>query len=144
MAPTDELRLTPAQTTDSAAAPAAGPNHVERDGHVVLTIDIDRLDAYERLYGTQMGDRLMDHVAGKIAGNLRGDDVVVVRTGHGFTVVLSGPTSEADAKAVASRVARAIGDPCLVDGRRLHVIAHVSVTLPHGEEGAADRTLHLP
>ncbi len=152
MSPTDaphtSRSLAPSVLPESRRAPQAD-DAVDITGqrHIVLTVEIDRLDAFERLYGAAMGERLTEHVAGQIVGHCRVDDLVLARHGHGFTVLLPAGTSRHAAGEIASRLARAIGDPCLVDGRRLHVIAHVRVEKPWDETCASDDedvTLHLP
>jgi GGDEF domain-containing protein len=115
--------------------------------HIVLSIEIDRLDAFERLYGLEVGDRLMEHVAATIVDH--GDDgLVLVRHGHGFTVLLPECTTRQRAGELASLLARAIADPYIVDGRRLHVLARVRVERPRDLAATItddeDATLRLP
>ncbi|HWX36049.1 MAG TPA: GGDEF domain-containing protein [Steroidobacteraceae bacterium] len=123
---------------DSAIAEAA------RHGQCVglLFIDLNGFKSINDAYGHAAGDRILSHVATRIAGRVRTGDIVCRFGGDEFVVVLP---SVPDAKAVA-RVADAIRErlalPYWIDDNEQHLTAAIGESMyPHDGE-SADVLLH--
>jgi diguanylate cyclase (GGDEF)-like protein len=123
---------------DSAIAEAA--RHGQRVG--LLFIDLNGFKSINDAYGHAAGDRILSHVATRIAGRVRTGDIVCRFGGDEFVVVLP---SVPDAKAVA-RVADAIRErlalPYWIDDNEQHLTAAIGESMyPHDGE-SADVLLH--
>jgi two-component system cell cycle response regulator len=93
----------------------------------LMVLDIDRFKQVNDTYGHQNGDRVIAAVAERLAGTLRGNDLVARIGGEEFLVVMP-DTSTQDARRAAQRLRRSIASMEIpLDGG-----ARVSVTLSIG------------
>jgi diguanylate cyclase (GGDEF)-like protein len=108
----------------------------------LLFIDLNGFKSINDEYGHAAGDRILSHVATRIAGRVRTGDIVCRFGGDEFVVVLP---SVPDAKAVA-QVADAIRErvalPYWIDDNEQHLTAAIGESMyPHDGE-SADVLLH--
>jgi len=94
-----------------------------RRGVSVLLVDVDDFKAVNDTRGHGTGDRLLQAVAGRIAGCTRPDDVLARLGGDEFAVVVAGGSSTA--RAVGARILGAFATPVSVDGRS--IVVHLSI-----------------
>lgn len=89
----------------------------------VLFLDIDGFKVVNDQLGHSAGDRLLQHVAGRMREAVRPGDLAARLAGDEFAVLLelpAGPGQQPLVLAVAQRLRNAIGAPLLVSGRQLH------------------------
>lgn len=93
-----------------------------------LMIDVDHFKRVNDTYGHTVGDRVLAHVAGIIAGGVRKADLVARYGGEEFAVLLTGADREQGAL-LAERLRGALaGRPCVVDGKELPVTVSIGVS----------------
>ncbi len=101
----------------------------------LFLLDLDRFKEVNDTLGHQMGDRLLEHVAGRIRGALRPDDVVARLGGDEFAVLLPVVPDIETAIEVAVRIQTALAEPFRFEGVLLQLEASVGIAL-YPEHGA--------
>lgn len=100
-----------------------------QDGFGLVIVDLDGFKALNDTHGHAAGDAVLASVAKRLAGSLRGDDVVARWGGDEFVVVLHGIGAPGDLETAAQKLLEAVDRPHMVDGKPLVVSASVGVAL---------------
>lgn len=101
----------------------------EHDGRPVsvLMMDIDHFKQLNDTFGHEAGDKALRHVAGLLAGSLRGDDIIGRWGGEEFVAVLP-HAPLARASVVADRMRELLGSTPVEVGQQRELVAiHISV-----------------
>jgi len=104
----------------------------------LLFVDLDHFKRVNDSLGHPVGDVLLQTVAERIVGKLRGADLVARFGGDEFVLLLAGnPTPEAACE-VASKLLDAIGEPLRVEGVSISVTPSIGVAMfpAHGRTPA--------
>jgi diguanylate cyclase (GGDEF)-like protein/PAS domain S-box-containing protein len=102
----------------------------------LLFIDLDRFKNVNDSLGHQVGDRLLQAVAGRLKGCIRDMDTVARLGGDEFVVVLSDLNEPEDAGHVAQKVLESLAVRFRVETHDLHITPSVGIcTYPHDGEG---------
>lgn len=94
----------------------------------VLMVDLDGFKTVNDDHGHHVGDDLLVQVARRLRRVVGADDTLARLGGDEFAVVLE-DTDEADARDVATRLVRALGEPFAVDGRTVRITSSIGVRL---------------
>jgi diguanylate cyclase (GGDEF)-like protein/PAS domain S-box-containing protein len=116
----------------------------ERAGGLMAAcfIDLDGFKAVNDAHGHAAGDRLLQVVAERLQGHLRGHDTVARLGGDEFVLLLTRLPHEAECKAVLDRVTRALAEPVpLPGGAAGQVSASVGVAFARAGATSAERLL---
>ncbi|HRO81916.1 MAG TPA: diguanylate cyclase [Alicycliphilus denitrificans] len=103
----------------------------------LLFIDCDRFKQVNDTHGHAAGDALLVEVARRLQAQVRAGDVAARLGGDEFAVVMAPPAAQADAQALAGRVAAAMREPLVLKGGgvlRPEVSAGVAVFPRQGED----------
>jgi diguanylate cyclase (GGDEF)-like protein/PAS domain S-box-containing protein len=101
----------------------------------VLFIDLDRFKPVNDRHGHLAGDRVLEAVAGRLAGALRPGDLVARLGGDEFAVLCERLGHPDDAVAVADRLLRALSAPIVLDGSvEVTITASIGVAEIDGNE----------
>jgi diguanylate cyclase (GGDEF)-like protein len=111
------------EALDQALVDAAG----RRVG--LFLLDLDRFKEVNDTLGHQMGDQLLEHVAKRIRGALRPQDVVARLGGDEFAVLLPSVPDADAATEVALRIQSALAEPFRFEGVLLELEASVGIAL---------------
>ncbi len=95
----------------------------------VLYLDLDRFKNVNDSLGHDVGDRLLQEVARRLLGCVRGSDTVSRQGGDEFVILLSELAAGQDAAISADKVLQAMGKPILIDGHNLHVSASIGIAI---------------
>jgi diguanylate cyclase (GGDEF)-like protein len=95
----------------------------------LLYLDLDRLKNINDSLGHEFGDAMIRAAAGRIAGALRGSDVLARMGGDEFVVLLRGVDGVEDAWTVADKVIDSLSRPLAVGGRDIYASASIGVAL---------------
>ncbi len=103
----------------------------------VAFLDLDRFKNINDTLGHEIGDCLLQQVADRLKGCLRGYDVVARWGGDEFTLLLSNLRSAEDVSNIAERLLHRLSVPFQVQGEELYVTASLGIALaPYdGEDG---------
>lgn len=101
----------------------------EHRGLALLYIDLDRFKDVNDTLGHAAGDRLLQTMAGRLRGCVRGTDTVARLGGDEFVIVRGHVSSPRDAQNVAEEVIRALSVPIAIEGRETFTSCSVGVTL---------------
>lgn len=99
----------------------------------VLFIDLDNFKSINDTLGHQVGDKLLQTVAGRLRGCIRETDEIARLGGDEFVIVqtrISGPT---DAALLATRIREAIMEPCDIAGHHVVVDTSIGVAMAPGD-----------
>lgn len=113
-----------------------------------LFIDVDRFKNVNDSYGHGVGDALLAAIAKRIVSCLRFGDAVGRIGGDEFLIVLHGVNDLAASLEVADKVRRAVAEPLVIDGLRVHPTISLGVSLPRAGDtpdsliARADRALY--
>ena len=112
-----------------------------RTGSVLalMFLDLNRFKAVNDTLGHDIGDRLLQAVAGRLRHSVRGSDNVARLGGDEFTVVLEAPTSRAVIDAVATKIADELSHPYQIEGHDISVSPSIGIALyrSDGEDPAS-------
>jgi diguanylate cyclase (GGDEF)-like protein/PAS domain S-box-containing protein len=102
-----------------------------RHGHhlAVLFLDLDRFKHVNDSLGHEIGDRLLQSVAARLATCVRRSDTVSRQGGDEFVVLLSEVERADDAAAVAQKVITAVAAPHAVADHDLHVTTSIGISV---------------
>ncbi|HSI57497.1 MAG TPA: EAL domain-containing protein [Ideonella sp.] len=109
-------------------------------GMALVLMDLDRFKQINDTLGHPVGDRLLQVVAQRLAGSVRGGDMVARMGGDEFVLLLRDTSSPAEAMRVVDKVLCAFrGSELDIDGHRLRVTPSVGVALypAHGSDLAS-------
>jgi diguanylate cyclase (GGDEF)-like protein/PAS domain S-box-containing protein len=95
----------------------------------VIFLDLDGFKNVNDSLGHSVGDKLLNEIAGRLAGCVRSSDTVARHGGDEFVVVLTDPGDERTLTAWADRVRAAIGEPVWVDGHEFYVGCSLGASL---------------
>ena len=95
----------------------------------ILFIDLDHFKNINDSRGHEVGDRLLQEVARRIAAECRNADTVIRMGGDEFVVVLRGITEADQVLQTARRINRALDLPMKIDGHKLVTTASIGVSL---------------
>jgi len=106
----------------------------------VLHVDIDRFGAINESLGRDVGDRLLQRIADRLEGCLRGGDTITRGRamqdkslsrlgGDEFMLVLTGFASEFEPGAVAARIMESVARPFHLDDTEIFVSASVGIAV---------------
>ncbi|MDO9074347.1 MAG: EAL domain-containing protein [Rubrivivax sp.] len=101
-----------------------------RDGknYAFLLVDMDRFRQINDSLGHDVGDTVLQTVAQRLQGCLRGDDLLARLGGDQF-VVLVKPADAAAAEAAARRILNVVAQPCSVDGATFTLTCSIGIAL---------------
>jgi diguanylate cyclase (GGDEF)-like protein/PAS domain S-box-containing protein len=95
----------------------------------LLLLDLDRFKEVNDTLGHHHGDLLLQQVAERLHGSLRGSDTVARLGGDEFAVLLPQIAGVQEAKVVADKLSAAIEAPFAVDGLSLDVDVSIGVAV---------------
>ncbi|MEQ1472304.1 MAG: EAL domain-containing protein [Candidatus Acidiferrum sp.] len=113
-------------------AVALAPRHNKKVG--VLFLDLDGFKHINDSLGHAIGDKLLQSVAKRLVGCVRGADTVSRLGGDEFLVLLSEMANAEDAAITALRMLQAVAEVHPVDHHELHVTASIGVSV-HPDDG---------
>ncbi|MDA0191014.1 MAG: EAL domain-containing protein, partial [Proteobacteria bacterium] len=112
----------------------------ERRVMALIFLDLDRFKNINDSLGHQIGDRLLQAVAGRIVGTLRGSDTVSRPGGDEFILLLPEIAHPDAAARIAEKLIEALARPCVIDGHELAVTASLGISI-YPEDGEDAETL---
>jgi diguanylate cyclase (GGDEF)-like protein len=104
----------------------------------VLFIDLDDFKILNDTHGHARGDEVLAIAAGRVVEALRPSDTAARQGGDEFAVLIEDVVDEADALAVATRLADALRQPMPIDHVEVRIAASIGVALGGGEATADD------
>ena len=121
------------EKADAALADAARARH----NVAMLFIDLDDFKTVNDTMGHAAGDRLLEEVARRIDGSVRGGDIAARLGGDEFAVLLRNAPDEA-IRAVADRILLSLSVPIVVEGQPLVAHASIGIARHDGTATAAE------
>jgi diguanylate cyclase (GGDEF)-like protein len=95
----------------------------------VLFVDLDNFKSINDTLGHSFGDRVLQHIAGRLRQATRGAALLARLGGDEFTVLLENIESTAQIEEQAARIVAALQEPLNIDGRVLTSGASVGASL---------------
>ena len=108
----------------------------------LLLIDLDDFKNVNDTLGHPAGDALLREVARRLAGQVRGTDMVCRLGGDEF-VVIAEDTDETTANVLAERLVRSLDEPVRIGEHTIRVGASIGVTLADGATADAGDLLRI-
>jgi diguanylate cyclase (GGDEF)-like protein/PAS domain S-box-containing protein len=107
---------------------------------VVMFLDLDGFKHINDSLGHPIGDKLLQSVAKRLVGCVRGSDTVSRQGGDEFVVLLSEVEHSEDAAIKAARLLQAVAKPYSIDQHDLHVNMTIGVSI-YPDDGLDAETL---
>jgi len=117
---------------------ALAPRH--RSKVAVLFLDLDGFKYINDSLGHPVGDKLLQSIAKRLVGCVRGSDTVSRQGGDEFVVLLSELHSVEDAAILARRILKAVAEAHAIDHHDLHVTTSIGVSV-YPDDGLDAETL---
>lgn len=95
---------------------------------IIFFLDVDGFKQVNDEYGHAVGDLLLQRAARVLQATVRDSDTVCRMGGDEFVVLVSAARRE-DATQVANKIARALGEPCLLAGHRMCISASIGFSV---------------
>ena len=116
----------------------------EREGTqlAVMFIDIDHFKKINDSLGHEVGDQILESIAGRLLACVRRSDTVSRLGGDEFVILLSQMENAADASYNARKILRAFARPHMIDNRNLDVGASIGVST-YPEDGLNAESLMI-
>jgi diguanylate cyclase (GGDEF)-like protein/PAS domain S-box-containing protein len=110
--------------------------HRERKPVVLLVMDMDGFKEVNDGLGHHVGDLLLQQVAQRLEGLLRGSDTVARLGGDEFAVVLGGETSPEGGSRAAKKILEALKQPFAIDDRTVNTSTSIGIAVypEHGQD----------
>lgn len=105
--------------------------HACRDQRNValLFLDVDRFKSINDSLGHHVGDEVIKIVSQRLKTSVRQADTVGRQGGDEFVLVLAELNSREVVNRIADKIMRAIVQPCLIDGREVHVTCSIGIAV---------------
>jgi len=115
----------------------------ERGRHrlALLFIDLDRFKEVNDTLGHALGDELLIEVARRLAGELRGSDLLARLGGDEFVCILEGIDAPQEAGRVADKLIARIAEPLMLHDNEIRVSASIGISLYPGDGVDTDNLL---
>ena len=112
----------------------------ERSRLAVLFLDLDRFKVINDSLGHNIGDQLLQAVAGRVQSCVRESDTVARLGGDEFTVLVPHLPHGEDAALVAQKIIDAVRYPFQIEGREFFMTTSIGISL-YPEDGVDAETL---
>ena len=99
----------------------------------VLYLDLDHFKGVNDTLGHQIGDQLLETVAGRLRACVGEGDTVARVGGDEFAIIRTGITEPSEAAALALRLCEAVGKPCELNGHAAIVDTSIGIALAPGD-----------
>ena len=96
---------------------------------LVMMLDLDRFKNINDSLGHYMGDRLLEAVASRLRGCIRGSDTVARLGGDEFVIAISGVSQLKDPEPIAEKVLHTLSKPFQIEGKDLQIAASLGVAI---------------
>ncbi|MCY7375923.1 MAG: EAL domain-containing protein [Pyrinomonadaceae bacterium] len=115
--------------------------HDKKFKFAVLFLDINRFKTINDSLGHSMGDRLILHVARRLAGAVRDKDLVARFSGDEFAFILNNVRDVEDAMQFADRIKDKISEPFSLTGKQVFTSFSIGIAMGGAEYEAAEDVL---
>lgn len=95
----------------------------------LLFIDLDKFKQINDTMGHNYGDLVLQHVAGKIIGVLRSEDLLFRIGGDEFTVIMENIRDVEEAIRLAGRINAVLQEPMLIREKQIYMTSSVGISL---------------
>jgi diguanylate cyclase (GGDEF)-like protein len=95
----------------------------------VMFLDLDDFKNINDSYGHELGDSVLQTIAGRLKENIRGDDTISRYGGDEFLCLLMEAPNEQDIKLIAEKIIKAIQAPCDVKVRGLSISLSINLSI---------------
>lgn len=111
---------------------------VTKQGCAVMYVDLDKFKDVNDKYGHAAGDRLICAVAERLAGLVRGADIVARFGGDEFAIIQTNVKDRTDAEALAARILDILRQPFTIEGNQVQIGASLGISIApdHAQDGA--------
>ena len=100
-----------------------------REQTAVMFVDLDRFKVINDSLGHTAGDAVLKEISERLVRQLRVVDTICRMGGDEFVVVLPEIKRPADAAHVAAKILETVLQPCVVEGRELHISASIGISV---------------
>jgi diguanylate cyclase (GGDEF)-like protein/PAS domain S-box-containing protein len=95
----------------------------------VFYLDLDHFKVVNDSLGHQVGDRLLQIVAGRLRVATRGDDTIARMGGDEFVIMLNNISDEEAAAGIAQKIIDELTRPMTIDNEELHITPSIGISL---------------
>jgi diguanylate cyclase (GGDEF)-like protein len=108
----------------------------------LMLIDLDDFKVVNDLRGHQVGDRLLQQTASRLAGLVRREDTVARLGGDEFAIVQPGPAEPDRGSGIARRISEALLAPYDIEGSQVTLGASIGIAMAPEHGSRPDELIH--
>jgi len=101
----------------------------QRKSAAVLIMDVDGFKEVNDTYGHHVGDQLLQQIASRLEGLLRGSDTVARLGGDEFAILPALGMGGEDGATTAKKILRVLEQPFVIDDRSLRIAASIGIAV---------------
>jgi diguanylate cyclase (GGDEF)-like protein len=94
----------------------------------VLYFDLDHFKDVNDTLGHAAGDELLQQVAARVLGAVRGNDIVARFGGDEFAILQSDAVDLAAAGTLAAKIGKIVAEPYSIEGNEVHISASIGIS----------------
>src|SRR5579883_405230 len=110
-------------------------------GFALLSIDLDRFKEVNESFGHQVGDKVLQQVAGRLGALVRDRDTLARLGGDEFAIIQRAPRQPQAAHRLADAASKRLSEPFDVDGRSILIGASIGLAIAPRDGKLASKLL---
>jgi diguanylate cyclase (GGDEF)-like protein len=108
----------------------------------ILYLDLDGFKGVNDKYGHEIGDKLLQIVAGRLKNSIRSKDKVSRIGGDEFTILLTNIKKTGDVEMIIDKIENIISEPYQIDGHKIKISCSIGYSIANNSSDSLKKLLN--